>query len=72
MAAFYIAAIIENHSQSICGNVYFLCEKTRYGQSTISFFQGSFIGAGGIFISGGGEWALGDNSTRFWDVPDIP
>ena len=42
------------------------------GKSSISVSEEIFTGAGKIFISGEGDWALGNNSMKFWDFPDIP
>ena len=43
---------------------------THYGKGSISVFQGIFISAGGIFMSVG-DWALGNNSMKFWDFAGI-
>ena len=46
----------------------FLCEIVHYGESLISVFQEIFTRT--HKISGGGQ-ALGNNSMKFWDFPDI-
>ena len=46
--------------------------KVFMGKSSISVSEEIFTSAGKIFISGEGDWALGNNSMKFWDFPDIP
>ena len=42
------------------------------GKSSISASEEIFTSAGKIFISAEGDWALGNNSMKFWDFHDIP
>ena len=49
---------------------YFSCEIAHYGKSSISVFPLIFTSTD-KFSFCNNDWPLGNNSIKFWDLPDI-
>ena len=55
------------YGQDILYKLWFSCGVAHY----LMFFMGFLLVLAIFFLGGGGGWALGHNSMRFQDFPDI-